>query len=332
MPENPAPPDDAARERIATDLDTTLFVEAGAGSGKTTALVARVVALVQSGAAELANVAAITFTDKAAVELRDRLRRALEAAGGAEDEAGVRCRAAVDQLDRAAIGTLHSFAQRILSEHPVEAGLPPKVEVLDEVSSGVEFERRWTTFRDALLADPLLERTILLLLACGVKPAAMRSLAEAFDDNWDLVAERVAATAPQPPPVRRSLDRSLADIDAVCAERDRCTKPGTDTLAGRLDEIADYSRSLRQLDDEVEMLEALDEGAPSFKVGKRGRRSDWDLDLKRSSTADQGGGRRVGTGARSGRRYVRPKAGDRHPGLHAGRSRSAPQPRSAGVP
>src|SRR5207248_4297743 len=70
-------PDQAARDRIAGDLETTLFVEAGAGSGKTTALVTRVVALVVAGV-ELRAIAAITFTDKAAAELRDRIRRALE--------------------------------------------------------------------------------------------------------------------------------------------------------------------------------------------------------------------------------------------------------------
>jgi ATP-dependent helicase/nuclease subunit A len=273
-------PDRVARDRIATDLETTLFVEAGAGSGKTTALVTRIVALVSTGAAELADIAAITFTDKAAAELRDRVRRALEQSADTEPagESGRRCRVAVDQLDRAAIGTLHSFAQRILTEHPVEAGLPPRVEVLDEVSSSVEFERRWATFRDELLAEPGLERTLLLLLACGVKASALRSLAQAFDDNWDLVAERVPETAPEPPPVCALLHAALAPIDNVCAQRDHCTKPGSDRLLERLDTLAAYADGLRAYDDEVDVLEALDR-LPSFKVGNIGRGGDWDLDL-----------------------------------------------------
>src|SRR5436305_1310704 len=197
MTDRPPAPDQAARDRIGGDLATTLFVQAGAGSGKTTALVTRVVALVIEGAAELRNIAAITFTDKAAAELRDRVRQELERRAAAEPgrAVGDRCLAALDQLDGAAIGTLHSFAQRILAEHPVEAGLPPRVEVLDEVSSSVAFERRWATFRDALLADPALERTLLLLLASGVQENALRALADAFDDNWDLVEERVPADA-----------------------------------------------------------------------------------------------------------------------------------------
>src|SRR5690606_14223731 len=59
------PPDEPARQRIAADLGSTLFVEAGAGSGKTTALVGRIVALVTSGEVELGEIAAITFTEKA---------------------------------------------------------------------------------------------------------------------------------------------------------------------------------------------------------------------------------------------------------------------------
>src|SRR5207248_5117531 len=98
-------PDQAARDRIARDLDRTLFVEAGAGSGKTTALVTRVVALVLAGI-ELQSIAAITFTDKAAAELRDRIRRALQhqadqAVDNGDTEAVARCRTALDQLDSA---------------------------------------------------------------------------------------------------------------------------------------------------------------------------------------------------------------------------------------
>ncbi|MDP6885252.1 MAG: UvrD-helicase domain-containing protein, partial [Rhodospirillales bacterium] len=72
------PIDQAERDRISTDLGTTLFVEAGAGTGKTSALVDRIVSLVLSGVS-VEHIAAITFTDRAATELRDRVRRRLEA-------------------------------------------------------------------------------------------------------------------------------------------------------------------------------------------------------------------------------------------------------------
>ena len=123
--------DAAERTLVQTRLDETLFVEAGAGTGKTSALVGRIIELVTVGGANgpvpMRSIAAITFTEKAAAELRDRVRRALEAGARdpqATDDARDRCRAALDELDGAAVSTLHAFAQRLLSEHPIEAKLP----------------------------------------------------------------------------------------------------------------------------------------------------------------------------------------------------------------
>ena len=279
----PPPPDQCARDRISSELTSTLFVAAGAGSGKTSALVDRVLSLVTTGHAALSSIAAITFTDKAGAELRDRIRHALEQhadadAGGAT---GARCRAALEELDGAAVGTLHSFAQRLLSEHPVEAGLPPRIEVLDEVGSGVAFERRWSAFLDTLLSDPTLERTILLLLAAGVDHKALRSLACAFDDNWDLVDERVPEHAPDPPPVRELLEAALTAISDVCGEP--CRDP-QDRLRLRLDEIATYLGRLSSMPDELAMLDALNPDAtpkpPGFRVGNLGRQASYDANLK----------------------------------------------------
>ena len=83
-------------------------MQAAAGSGKTRALVDRIVQLVATGAAGLEQVAAITFTEKAAAELRDRVRRRLDdlrAQATTDDEASARVAAALDELDGAAIGT-----------------------------------------------------------------------------------------------------------------------------------------------------------------------------------------------------------------------------------
>jgi ATP-dependent exoDNAse (exonuclease V) beta subunit len=276
-------PDQPARDRIAHDLGTTLFVEAGAGSGKTTALVTRVLALVTSGTAELRSIAAITFTEKAGAELRDRVRHDLEvrAADNPHGSDGALCRAALDQLDGAAIGTLHSFAQRLLSQHPVEAGLPPRVEVLDEVSSAVAFEGRWAVFRDELLSDPSLERTILLLLSSGVRQEALRALAQAFDDNWDLVDERIPTVQPDPPSVHDLFRSAMVAVDDVCSTP--CRDAG-DKLRVKLDGVAAHMAELRAVTDELDLLEALSPDAlPSFKAGSSGRQAafDWDVaDLK----------------------------------------------------
>ncbi|MDO8364097.1 MAG: UvrD-helicase domain-containing protein, partial [Actinomycetota bacterium] len=76
---HPPAPDQADRDLVTDALGTTLFVEAGAGSGKTSALVGRVVNLVLSGV-PVGSIAAITFTEKAAAELRHRVRERLHEA------------------------------------------------------------------------------------------------------------------------------------------------------------------------------------------------------------------------------------------------------------
>ena len=65
-----------------------------------------------------------------------------------------RCAAALDDLDGAAISTLHAFAQRLLTEFPIEAGLPPRVEVRDEIAAAFAFDARWEPLR-----RPALRRT-----------------------------------------------------------------------------------------------------------------------------------------------------------------------------
>ncbi|MBV9952910.1 MAG: UvrD-helicase domain-containing protein, partial [Acidimicrobiia bacterium] len=278
-------PDEAARELVRSDLASTLFVEAGAGSGKTTALVDRVVELVGRGEAELKSIAAITFTEKAGAELRDRLRQELNkqsTEAGKGSFAAVLFEKAIGQLDGAAIGTLHSFAQRILMENPVEAGLPPRLEVLDEVSSDVAFERRWQAFRDVLLSDPDLERSILLLLATGVKPEALRVLAETFEDNWDLVRDHVPPSAPEPPSVGHLFRVALSSIDDVCARTSECD--GWDSLCERLEELAAFAERLRGCADEVDLVEQAKQDAPSFKASNCGQAPNWQD--KKSVVAD----------------------------------------------
>jgi len=108
--------------------DTTFFVRAAAGSGKTTALVSRMVALIRTGAASVDDIAAITFTRKAAGEMNARffreLRRARRAVEGRSGEAA-RLDSARNNAQRAFIGTIHSFCARLLRERPLAAGLPP---------------------------------------------------------------------------------------------------------------------------------------------------------------------------------------------------------------
>ena len=107
--------DAAARERIRRDLGATLIVEAAAGTGKTTELVARIVELLRSGRTTLDRILSVTFTDLAAGEMKLRLRSELETAReGAGEEERQRLTAALERLEAAPIGTIHSFCADLL--------------------------------------------------------------------------------------------------------------------------------------------------------------------------------------------------------------------------
>lgn len=112
----------------------SVVVTAGAGAGKTLTLVARYLALLADGV-PLRAVIAITFTEKAAREMRNRVRdevrRYLETPGLGEDEYH-RWQEVYSGLDAARIGTIHGLCAEILRGHPAEARVDPRFTVLDE--------------------------------------------------------------------------------------------------------------------------------------------------------------------------------------------------------
>ena len=151
--------DAAARERIRTDHDTTLIVEAAAGTGKTTSVVGRVVEMVATGTARIGGIAAITFTEKAAGELRLRIRQGLESriedrAAEPDRATGPRLETALSQLEEASIGTIHAFCATILRERPIEAGVDPDFQLLTEAEQRAFFERVFRRFLDRQLRGP----------------------------------------------------------------------------------------------------------------------------------------------------------------------------------
>lgn len=248
--------DTAARDRILSDLDSTLFVEAGAGTGKTRELIERLVGLVSTGRAELRSIAAITFTEAAAAELRDRVRMRLEQAVQDEtlsDEQRDRCQTAIAQLDAAAIETLHAFAQRLLTDHPLEAGLPPAVEVQDEIRSSIAFEERWRDFIDQLLDDKALEPLLLRAFVLGLNVAGLKAVAKEFHEHWDRL-EDIEVDAPPLPPVDLSL--FIAHLDKALAPMSACTEH-SDSLYRHLEQILLYRDRLASATDDLEKLQVL---------------------------------------------------------------------------
>ena len=268
-------PDGHVRSRIQADLGTTLFVSAGAGSGKTTQLVDRVVALVKAGV-PIDAIAAITFTEKAADELRHRIRLALEtgALAGADPDTRLRCTTARDELDRAACCTLHAFAQRLLTAYPLEAGLPPAVTVMDEIASDLDFDERFQAFYGELATRPDLERAMTLAVELGITRDHLRSVAERFDDNWDRLAPPVGKVPDPPPldasPLLQAGKELLATCDALGGS-DRLAECLSSWLPGWLEQVARAAGPGR---DELDLLDLLTHPDPP-PLGNLGRAAPW---------------------------------------------------------
>ncbi len=137
---------DKARKAILTELDKNIFVIAGAGSGKTTVLVNRMVAMVEAGI-DISNICAITFTVNAAarflVDFQKALKKRSEAPdnyvaqnsselGSSSPEKRENCKKALENIDLCFAGTIDSFCQRILSEIPYDAGIPSSTALLTD--------------------------------------------------------------------------------------------------------------------------------------------------------------------------------------------------------
>ncbi len=144
--------DAEARRRVAEDLSSTFFVEAAAGTGKTQALIGRVVALLAAGLAELKDIVAVTFTEKAAGEMKLRLRSEIEARRGAA--ANPRLDTAIAQLELARVGTIHAFCADLLRERPIEAGIDPLFEVAAEDEARRLLDHAFDSWFQRGLEDP----------------------------------------------------------------------------------------------------------------------------------------------------------------------------------
>jgi ATP-dependent exoDNAse (exonuclease V) beta subunit len=149
--------DAEARHVIATALDATLLVEAAAGTGKTTELVGRIVRIIADDRAKVGEIVAVTFTEKAAGELKLRLRERLDAErSAAMQDAQRRARLddALKQLEEAHVSTIHGFCADLLRERPVEAGVDPLFEVLTETASARLFDEAFGRWLQEQLARP----------------------------------------------------------------------------------------------------------------------------------------------------------------------------------
>jgi ATP-dependent exoDNAse (exonuclease V) beta subunit len=217
--------DSAARERIRHSLDESLVVEAAAGTGKTTELVTRIVNVLSAGTARIDQMLAVTFTEKAAGELKLRLREGLERArrdptgtsGREADDPAERLgniEHAIAHLEEAQVSTIHGFCADLLHERPVEAGVDPRFEVLAEAEQ--TFGQAFDAWLQQTLAEPpdgvrraLRRRTV---GGFGVQPSKERPTERLRKAAADLTEWRDF-----PAPWRRETFERKAIIDQIVA-------------------------------------------------------------------------------------------------------------------
>ena len=177
------------RDLISTELDKTVIVEAAAGTGKTTELVKRIVVLIEHQRATIGQIVAVTFSEKAAGELKLRLREELERAreGAAPgSDAGRLLDDAVHDFEEAHVSTIHGFCAELLRERPVEARVDPAFVVLTDSQAERIFEEAFTSWLHTQLANP----------QEGVRRSLRRPVRRQFGDELeDGPIERLRAAA-----------------------------------------------------------------------------------------------------------------------------------------
>ena len=235
-----APPDQAERNLITSSLDKTMLVEAAAGTGKTTAMIARMVALLAAGKCHTDTLAAVTFTRKSTAELRARFQIDLEkAARAVKGEARARLDAAVATVERCFIGTIHSFCGRLLRERPVEAGVDVGFQELDEVADGRLRQQAWEEYIARLFATdaPILaELDGLGIEIRGLGPTFCKFCDYPDVDEWP--AEKVPL--PDLTPVRKKLEQYIRHIRGLLETLP--SDPGNDKLMPKYRLISQVAR------------------------------------------------------------------------------------------
>ena len=236
-----------------------MIVEAAAGTGKTTELVRRIVRVIETGRADVSEIACVTFTEKAAGELKLRLREKLEdsRSKAAADSAERRCLDnAVRQLEEAQISTIHGFCADLLRERPVEAGIDPLFSVLTEAQSRNLYDTAFNEWFQKQLTDPseAVQRSLRRPVFSGFGAAADRDegpVDRLRNAGWELIQWRdFKADWQQRPFDRRARVGALVDelhsFAAISRDPD-----------SRYDNFHFDTQAARQLSDEIERTEAV---------------------------------------------------------------------------
>ncbi|WP_118831781.1 UvrD-helicase domain-containing protein [Salinibacter ruber] len=264
--------------------DTNFVVRAAAGSGKTTALVARMVALVRQGTAEIQDLAAITFTRKAASEMKQRLYEELRSArevlrGEKETYEGTeaetkRVDQALSSVQQCFVGTVHAFCGRLLREHALEAGLPPDFAVgIDERDEADLRSRVWERrVEDAYQKG---KDSLSKLREVGLRPNDLTGLFKTVSDYPELDLYT------NPPSSLPDLDGAVETAKAFVQKWQACRPEPPIGDRGSAQEALDQAEgliengSVESAAEKVQLLEILEGGYRSSKEKGNVRLKAW---------------------------------------------------------
>ncbi|PYZ98313.1 hypothetical protein CR205_06865 [Alteribacter lacisalsi] len=178
--------DQKQRDLIDQDLERNFLVEAGAGSGKTRSLVTRMSNLVVTGKYQIHEIVAITFTRKAADELKERFQAALEKLSSTVSEPVKRDRIAraLENFDQCFLGTVHSFCSKVLRERPVEAGLDFDFRELDDLEDDALLDQAWEMYLTGIRSEQ--EEKLKNFEEAGIDVAELRSALKTVKEYEDV--------------------------------------------------------------------------------------------------------------------------------------------------
>lgn len=211
------------QKEAVRDFDHNLLVTAGAGTGKTRVLTQKYLALLEGRRLEVPQIVAVTFTTKAADEMRARIRAEIKdfarRAAGAEKNFWVR---QLEALETSAhITTIHGLCYSILTEHPVEAGLDPKAEVLEEGEVYLLQKQAAEEALTALLAGENGKEAMRVVLELGVRfftedlvsvYPALRESGYDWERIRDLSEQNLSDETPEPGRVKTRLCGLVEEI------------------------------------------------------------------------------------------------------------------------
>jgi ATP-dependent helicase/nuclease subunit A len=187
-----------------------VLLEAGAGSGKTGVMVERYVRLVVDEGVSTDAVLAFTFTDKAAAELRARVRAELARRAAGSGAKAVRAAALLSTIGGAWITTIHGFCNRVLAAHPVAAGVDPGFRVLDQPEAERAAREAFDTALAEFLAggEPEREETVAAYDLEGLRGVVVAS-------HDELRSRGVADPALPDPPASDPIEAIALAIEAA---------------------------------------------------------------------------------------------------------------------